>query len=134
MEMKELMDMKRVRDLLITLLGLWLMMSPRVLHFATGHLDAIYNTWLLGAAVILITAVSRYLLDERNPWEDIACAALGLWLMVSPWALGFTQAPERSNSVIVGFLVAALALWATAVDAHLRKWVDDWMHQHHLLR
>jgi len=89
MEMKELMDMKRLRDLLITVLGLWLMMSPRVLHFAGGHVDAVWNTWVLGAAIILITAVSRYLLDERNPWEDMACAALGLWLMVSPWVLGF---------------------------------------------
>jgi len=129
------MDVKRLRDLLITVLGLWLMMSPRVLHFAVGDLDAVWNTWLLGAAVILITAVSRYLLDERNPWEDIGCAALGIWLMVAPWALGFaTHVTERSNSVVVGCLVTVLALWATAVDAHLRKWVDDWMHQHHMLR
>jgi TRAP-type uncharacterized transport system fused permease subunit len=129
------MDMKRLRDLLITILGLWLMMSPRVLNFAGGHLDAVWNTWVLGAAIILITAVSRYLLDERNPWEDMACAALGLWLVVSPWVLGFaTHATERSNSVIVGCLVALLALWATVVDANLRKWMDNWMHQHHLLR
>jgi TRAP-type uncharacterized transport system fused permease subunit len=135
MDMKELMDMKRLRDLLITVLGLWLMMSPRVLHFAGGHVDAVWNTWVLGAAIILITAVSRYLLDERNPWEDMACAALGLWLMVSPWVLGFAaHETERTNSVIVGCLVTVLALWATVVDANLRKWVDNWMHQHHLLR
>jgi hypothetical protein len=135
MDMKGLMDMKRLRDLFITVLGLWLMMSPRVLHFAPVHADAVWNTWLLGAAIILITAVSRYLLDARSPWEDMACAALGLWLMVSPWVLGFaTHVTERSNSVIVGFLVTALALWATVVDADLRKWVDDWMHQHRLLR
>src|ERR1700676_3988976 len=99
MDMKELMDMKRLRDLLITVLGLWLMMSPRGLHFAAVPGGSGGNTWLLGAAVILITAVSRYLLDERNPWEDIACAALGLWLMVSPWVLGFAaHETERSNS------------------------------------
>jgi TRAP-type uncharacterized transport system fused permease subunit len=135
MDMKELMDMKRLRDLLITILGLWLMMSPRLLHFAGGHVDAVWNTWVLGAAIILITAVSRYLLDERNPWEDMACATLGIWLVVSPWVLDFSaHATERSNSVIVGCLVTFLALWATVVDANLRKWVDNWMHQHHLLR
>jgi hypothetical protein len=129
------MDMKRLRDLLITVLGLWLMISPRVLHFAVGHADAVWNTWLLGAAIILITAVSRYLMDARSPWEDLACAALGFWLMGAPWVLGFAaQVPERSNSIIVGFLVAVLALWATVVDADLRKWMNDWMHQHHLLR
>jgi hypothetical protein len=130
-----LMDMKRLRDLLITVLGLWLLMSPRILHFAAGHVDAVWNTWVLGAAIILITAVSRYLLDARSPWEDMACAALGLWLMVSPWVLDFAaHVTERSNSVIVGLLVTVLALWATVVDADLRKWLEDWKHQHHLLR
>jgi hypothetical protein len=128
------MDMKRLRDLLISVLGLWLMMSPRVLAFAATHADAVWNTWVVGTAIILMTAVSRYLVDTRSPWEDLACAALGFWLMVSPWALGFAaHIPERSNSIIIGFLVAVLALWAMVVDADLRKWMGNWMHQHHLL-
>ncbi|HEY2664997.1 MAG TPA: SPW repeat protein, partial [Candidatus Binataceae bacterium] len=107
------MDMKRLRDLLITVLGLWLMMSPRILHFAASHSDAVWNTWLLGAAIILVTAVSRYLVDTRSPWQDMATAALGLWLMISPWVLGFAaHMTERSNSIITGFLVTVLALWA----------------------
>jgi hypothetical protein len=129
------MDMKRLRDLVITLSGLWLMASPRILHFAPGHLDAVWNTWLTGAAVIMVIAVCRYLVDTRSPWEDIASAAFGLWLMVSPWILGYAAyVAERSNSVIIGLVVAALSLWAMVVDADLRKWMDDWMHQHHLLR
>jgi hypothetical protein len=129
------MDMKRLRDLLITLLGLWLMMSPRVMHFAVSHTDAVWNTWLVGAALILVTAVSRYLVDARSPWEDLACVAFGFWLMIAPWVLGFAELmTERNNSIIVGALVAVLALWATVVDADLRKWMDNWMHEHHLLR
>lgn len=129
------MDMKRLRDLLITLLGLWLMMSPRILHFPIAHADAAWNTWVVGAAVILMTAVYRYLVDTRSPWEDLAGAALGGWLMVAPWALGFAgHVAERSNSVIVGCLIAVLSLWAMIIDADLRKHTDDWMHRHHLLR
>ncbi|MGO8855406.1 MAG: SPW repeat protein [Steroidobacteraceae bacterium] len=129
------MDMKRLRDWVIGGLGFWLMLSPRVLHFSPGHLDAVWNTWLVGVAIILVVAVSRYLVDMRSPWEDITTAALGLWLMVSPWVLGFAaHVTERSNSIITGFLVAVLALWAMVVDTDLRKWMDDWMHQHHLLR
>jgi hypothetical protein len=126
------MDMKRLRDLLITALGLWLMMSPRILHFPIAHADAMWNTWLVGTAIILLTAISRYLVDSRSPWEDLACAAFGLWLMVSPWALGFAaHMTERSNSIIVGFLVAVLGLWAMVVDADLRKWIGNWMLEHH---
>jgi hypothetical protein len=129
------MDMKRLRDLFITVLGLWLMMAPRVLHFAAAHTDVVWNTWLVGTALILMTAVSRHLLDTRSPWEDLACATLGFWLMISPWTLGFAaQVTERSNSIIIGLLVVVLALWATVVDADLRKWMDNWMHEHHLLR
>jgi SPW repeat len=123
------MDMKRLRDLLITVLGLWLMLAPRFLHFPFAHVQATWNTWIVGAAIILLTAVSRYLEDARNPWEDLACAAIGFWLVISPWALGFApQATERSNAVIVGVLVTLSALWATVVDADLKTW----MHQHRL--
>ena len=55
--------------------------------------------------------------------------------MVAPWALGFAaQVTARTNSIVVGFFVAVLALWAMVVDMDLRKWMDDWMHEHHLLR
>jgi hypothetical protein len=129
------MDMKRLRDLIISVLGLWLMVSPRILEFAPNHLDAVWNTWVVGAAIIMVIAVSRYLVDSRSPWEDLAAAGFGLWLMVSPWVLGFSsQMAERSNSVIIGLLVTTFSLWAMIVDAHLRKWIDDWMHQHQLLR
>ncbi len=55
--------------------------------------------------------------------------------MVAPWALGFAaHMTARTNSIVVGFLVAALALWAMVVDTDLRKWMGEWMHEHHLLR
>jgi hypothetical protein len=126
------MDMKRLRDLMITVLGLWLMISPRVLQFAPAHTNVVWNTWIIGAAIILLMAVSRYLEDVRNPWEDLACSAFGFWLIIAPWALGFTAYPtERANSVIVGTLVVFLALWAMAVDGDLRRWMDNRMHHHH---
>ena len=54
------------------------------------------------------------------------------WLIIAPWALGFTAYPtERANSVIVGTLVVFLALWAMAVDGDLRRWMDNRMHHHH---
>lgn len=133
------MDMKQMRDWVITLLGLWMMVSPRVLHFASIHMgiqsSAIWSAWLAGAAIILVTLGSRFVVVAWNPWQDGTNAALGLWLMISPWVLGFAaEMTVRTNSLAVGFCVAVLALWAMVVDTDLRKWMDAWMHQHHLLR
>jgi hypothetical protein len=36
--------------------------------------------------------------------------------------------------VVVGSLVAGIALWLMLVETDLRKWMTDWMHQHHVLR
>jgi len=139
MDMKRLglTDLKRLRlrDWVIGLLGLWMLVSPRVLHFAAGQSSEIWCAWLAGAAILLVTAGSRYVVEIWSPWQDGTNAALGLWLMVAPWALGFAaHMTARTNSVVVGFLVAALALWTMVVDTDLRKWMDEWMHEHHLLR
>ncbi len=133
------MDMKQMRDWVITSLGLWMMVSPRVLHFASIHMgiqsSAIWSAWLAGAAIILVTLGSRFVVLAWNPWQDGTNVALGLWLMISPWVLGYAaEMTVRTNSLAVGFCVAALALWAMVVDTDLRKWMDAWMHQHHLLR
>jgi hypothetical protein len=131
------MDMKqlRLRDWAIALLGLWMVMSPRVLLFTGIQPEVIWNAWLVGAAIILATVCSRFVIEMWSPWQDGTNAMLGLWLMISPWALGFAaHMTARNNSVIVGFLVTVLALWAMVVDTDLRKWMGDWMHQHHLLR
>jgi hypothetical protein len=53
----------------------------------------------------------------------------------SPWLLGFaTHMTARSNAVAVGIVVAALASWAMVVDGVVRKWMDYWIHEHHLTR
>jgi hypothetical protein len=37
---------------------------------------------------------------------------LGIWLLISPWVLGFTPSEAlRWNSIIAGALIAALAAW-----------------------
>ncbi len=45
-------------------------------------------------------------------WQGWFNLILGLWLIVSPWLLGFsTVAAAMWNSVIVGIVVAALSYW-----------------------
>jgi hypothetical protein len=66
--------------------------------------------------------------------QEIADLILGLCL-VSPRLLGLaTHMTALSDAVAVGIVVAALASWAMVVDGVVRKWMDDWIHEHHLTR
>jgi SPW repeat len=127
-------NMNRWQHWLIALLGLWMLTSHLVLHYSAFHSGVLWNTWVVGVAIILVSA-GRFIAEIPEPSQDVVHAVLGLWLIVSPWFLGFTsQVTARNNAVVVGSLVAAAALWAMLVETDLRKWMSDWMHQHHVLR
>jgi hypothetical protein len=126
--------MNRWQHWLIALLGLWMLVSHLFLHYSTFHSVVLWNTWLVGFAIVLVSA-GRFIAEIPDPTQDVAHTALGLWLLASPWILGFTsQVTARNNSMVVGFLVAAVALWAMLIETDLRKWMSDWMHEHHVLR
>src|SRR5437763_289475 len=56
-------------------------------------------------------------------WEEWVNVALGVWLAVSPWLLGFNGViPAMWNAVIGGILVAVLALWALGTDKDIGGW------------
>lgn len=45
-------------------------------------------------------------------WQGWVNLILGLWLIISPWVLGFsTVAGAMWNSLIVGIVVAILSYW-----------------------
>jgi SPW repeat-containing protein len=126
--------MNRWQHWLIAVLGLWMLISHLVLHYPGFHSALLWNTWVVGLAIVLVSA-GRFIAEIPDPSQDIVHAALGLWLIVSPWLLGFaSHVTARNNSVVVGFLVAGIALWLVLVETDLRRWMSDWMHQHHVLR
>ena len=46
-------------------------------------------------------------------WQDPVNLVLGLWMIVSPWVLAYQAEPRPMwNSVIVGILIAAAAVYA----------------------
>jgi hypothetical protein len=87
-------------------LGIWLVLSPWILLF---HQDspATRNAVVAGFLIIAAEAVT---LSAFRLWEEWINLVLGLWLVVSPWILGVTSSVARINFVIVGLLVAALAI------------------------
>lgn len=92
-------------------LGLWLIASAWALGF-TGVSAAFWNAMAAGAVIVVtaITALTRF-----HEWEEWADAALGVWLILSPWILGFNEAIPAAatwNFVVVGALTILLAVWS----------------------
>lgn len=58
-------------------------------------------------------------------WQDVVCLILGLWLVVSPWALGFTAIQFAVwNAVVLGVVIVLMTL-AELVEFHdWEEWTD----------
>ncbi len=103
---------------LCMLAGLWLWISPFVLHFKLGSSasgDASIVGIFIGSLALMAVAVPR-------AWEEWSKVTLSAWLLASPWLLGFShQAVARDNIMIVGVLVALLSLWSLAKRSTLQR-------------
>ena len=59
-------------------------------------------------------------------WEEWTEALLGVWLMVSPWVLGFaTSEVIRNVAVATGLVTLVLALWTLLTDKDYRAVRSD---------
>ncbi|QNA87857.1 SPW repeat protein [Massilia sp. Dwa41.01b] len=65
-------------------------------------------------------------------WQDQGILLLGLWLFVSPWAMGYpSYSPPAINAFIAGGIMAVLAafdlyktyIWAVLVNILVGAWV-----------
>jgi hypothetical protein len=109
---------RRWQDQVILLLGLWLFISPWVLGYASGSTEG-RNAHLAGAVMAILAAFDLY---KTYVWAVVLNLALGVWVAISPWALGV--AAERGvmlNSVIVGIAALVLALWELRTDPDLHS-------------
>ena len=112
-------QLKHWQDAVNAVLGGWLILSP----LALGHAEELMptaNAMLVGAA--LIAAALGAILVPRA-WEEWTEAALGLWLIASPWILGFSgHAEAMLAAVVTGIAIAALAAWTLATDETYNAW------------
>lgn len=112
-------QMKHWQDPVNALLGAWVILSPWALGFQ-GETMAMFNAVVVGLA--LIAAALGAILVPRA-WEEWTEGALGLWLVISPWALGFsTHEQAMLNMVAAGLIVMALALWTLMTDSDYNGW------------
>jgi hypothetical protein len=97
------------RDLLIGVAGVWLIASPSVLGYDLDSTAAL-NAYGVGFGLILFCIISAWRLEELG--NEIVNIVFGCWLVLSPYALGFSdQGTVALNAILVGLIVAALAIW-----------------------
>jgi hypothetical protein len=92
-------------------IGIVLFFTPWIFGYPAGAETT--NAFVVGIviAVISIAALAAYAV-----WEEWLNLIAGLWLIVSPWVLGFPASTAMRVDVVIGIVVAALAIvemWVT---------------------
>ncbi|MGC2517856.1 MAG: SPW repeat protein [Burkholderiales bacterium] len=103
-------NVNRWQDRIEIVIGLWLCISPWVLGY-TGPLEAAgWSAIVVGIGVLMFSFEDLVLPSEIEEWVELV---LGLLLMISPWAWGYSDNMAATlNALISGFLVTGIALWA----------------------
>lgn len=107
---------RRWQDWANMALGLGAAASPWLLGY-TGLEAATLNAVIIGFLVFALSALALTLLDR---WEAYINALLGIWLMLSPWLLGFAvyDGAKFANLGLGAFMlvIAASEVWQADTD------------------
>lgn len=91
------------------ILGVILLASPWLFTFAAGFQTQ--NALVTGIVIIVLSIAA---LTAFAVWEEWLNLIVGLWLIASPWVLGFPRASAMLVDVVIGIIVvvlAAIELW-----------------------
>jgi hypothetical protein len=99
-------------------------MSPWALGFSDQS-AATMNALVMGTILVLEELLELGVHETIEEWIDLVA---GLWLMISPVALGFaSQAVASWNTLAVGLLTVLFAAWAMSP---LDEKLGHWWHEH----
>jgi hypothetical protein len=99
-----------LKGFLRAMIALWILVSPWVLvHLSMAppsqpqiSAGALWNFLIVGVVMMVISIAQ---LMASTVWEGRVNAAMGIWLIVSPWVLGFgSDLVLTWNAVVVGIL------------------------------
>ena len=58
-------------------------------------------------------------------WEDWAGAVIGIWLLISPWVLGYSDHfAATANAVLLGIALASAELMHLGKHEGAEEWID----------
>ena len=105
----KLMEGRKGQDWINLVLAICLFISPWIIGF-TAETTPAWNAWVAG---FVLGALALATLSAFAEWEEWANLVIGLWLIVSPWLLGFAASTNvMATHVVLGVLVAAASAWA----------------------
>lgn len=111
------MEQRHWQDWLSLFIGFWLVASPFVFPVeapgaALGGAD--WNFYLTGFAAIVFAAAA---LAYYEVWEDWANVVIGLWLIGSPWVLGFAGSSAATwSAILAGVALVGVASWSLSTE------------------
>ncbi|HZP59093.1 MAG TPA: SPW repeat protein [Opitutaceae bacterium] len=95
-------------------LGVWLFISPWIITYVAA--ESRWNDLIVGAAVVLFSWI-RLVNRGRAGVPSWINLLLGLWLIFAPFVMHYVSNGQRWNSVVVGVIVAVLAITSGAAGA-----------------
>ena len=96
------------------ILGVWLFISPWIIAYVAS--EARWNDLIVGAAIVLFSWI-RLVSRDRTGVPSWINLLLGLWLIFAPFVMHYVSNGQRWNSVVVGVIVAVLAITSGAAGA-----------------
>lgn len=108
---------------LVMLTGLYLAISPWILHFNTTSTSMMVNNLVLGLAMAAI-GLGLAMFPERSMSLSWMLIPIGIWLIISPWVVPATHGSPKGiiwSSIVVGALACALGAAAGAMTLMRRR-------------
>lgn len=87
-------------------LGIWVIISPFIVQF-TQFPAAMWNNVIVGI-VIAVLAIIRTSVPRQTGWSWVN-VILGIWMIISPFALGAMTTAVLWNNIILGIVIALIA-------------------------
>ena len=83
------------------------------------------NALIMGSILVLEELLELNVHEMAEEWIDLVA---GLWLMASPFALGFASLTvAAASTMVVGVLTVLFAVWAMSP---LDRTISHWWHDH----
>jgi len=96
------------------ILGVWLIVSPFLLGFAGMGLS---RSNVIFGIIIAILSLFQVSSPSESTWAGWLSALFGIWVLISPFILGFVGMGALWNGIIVGIVVAIVAIWAATASS-----------------